>query len=304
VFSRRPIRGWPISYPVEACPEVGRSGNWFRSGDRLVLLLDEDPTPLAGGAEDASAAVPNGDLPAEPNGGAPAEPDAGAPSEPDGGAPSEPPEGAQGELYGARRSPSWRLRRIQRALNQLRRLRLRPTGVADPQTRSALRSYQRQKGLAPHGQADYQTEAALTYEMADALRGYELEGPEIDSCVRRCKESLDSCIAAGGGLQCLANWSTCLQSCAFGTEPPPTPTPVPPTPPGPCPPRPTLRLGSTGRAVMELQSRLNANGATPPLKVDGSFGPVTGSAVRAFQRSRGLTADGIVGPKTWAKLGC
>ncbi|MFH9608278.1 peptidoglycan-binding protein [Streptomyces sp. NPDC017448] len=36
--------------------------------------------------------------------------------------------------------------------------------------------------------------------------------------------------------------------------------------------------------------------------VDGVFGAGTESAVKAFQRSRGLTADGKVGPNTWSKL--
>jgi peptidoglycan hydrolase-like protein with peptidoglycan-binding domain len=34
----------------------------------------------------------------------------------------------------------------------------------------------------------------------------------------------------------------------------------------------------------------------------GNFGPKTEAAVRAFQRSKGLVPDGIVGPKTWAAL--
>ena len=38
------------------------------------------------------------------------------------------------------------------------------------------------------------------------------------------------------------------------------------------------------------------------MTVDGSFGSGTASAVRAFQRLFGLTADGVVGAGTWAKL--
>ena len=35
---------------------------------------------------------------------------------------------------------------------------------------------------------------------------------------------------------------------------------------------------------------------------DGIFGQNTKNAVIAFQRAKGLIADGIVGPKTWSKL--
>jgi lysozyme len=37
-------------------------------------------------------------------------------------------------------------------------------------------------------------------------------------------------------------------------------------------------------------------------KVDGVFGAKTEAAVKAYQKRHGLTVDGVVGPKTWAKL--
>lgn len=57
-----------------------------------------------------------------------------------------------------------------------------------------------------------------------------------------------------------------------------------------------LQRGSKGTQVRALQQALNAQGAR--LKVDGDFGPKTQAAVRHFQASRGLVADGIVGPRT------
>lgn len=65
---------------------------------------------------------------------------------------------------------------------------------------------------------------------------------------------------------------------------------------------PTLRSGARGAAVTQLQNKLRAAGFNPGAS-DGVFGPKTQSAVKAFQQSRGLVADGIVGPKTWDKLG-
>ena len=50
-----------------------------------------------------------------------------------------------------------------------------------------------------------------------------------------------------------------------------------------------------------LQQALNQEGAG--LEVDGKFGSKTEAAVKNFQQSNGLKADGICGPKTWAELG-
>jgi putative chitinase len=62
-----------------------------------------------------------------------------------------------------------------------------------------------------------------------------------------------------------------------------------------------LRIGDTGRAVEALQSALKERGFDPGL-VDGAFGAGTEAAVLAFQRSEGLLADGVAGPRTQAAL--
>lgn len=64
---------------------------------------------------------------------------------------------------------------------------------------------------------------------------------------------------------------------------------------------PTLRQGSSGPAVRDLQNKLKAAGFNPG-PIDGAFGPKTKAAVVAFQRAQGITVDGIVGPQTWGKL--
>jgi peptidoglycan hydrolase-like protein with peptidoglycan-binding domain len=65
--------------------------------------------------------------------------------------------------------------------------------------------------------------------------------------------------------------------------------------------RPTLSLGSTGADVRRLQRALTAALART-VTIDGTFGTQTDQAVRDYQRSRGLSADGIVGSQTWDAL--
>ena len=63
---------------------------------------------------------------------------------------------------------------------------------------------------------------------------------------------------------------------------------------------PALKKGNKGEYVKLLQKKLIEQGyALPKYGNDGDFGSETESAVKAFQRDHGLTADGIVGKKTW-----
>ncbi|NLN42114.1 MAG: hypothetical protein GX160_09070, partial [Clostridiales bacterium] len=63
-----------------------------------------------------------------------------------------------------------------------------------------------------------------------------------------------------------------------------------------------LKLGSSGSEVREIQSRLKDLGYFKYPNITGYYGTITRDAVKAFQTSKGLAADGIVGSKTWAAL--
>lgn len=56
-----------------------------------------------------------------------------------------------------------------------------------------------------------------------------------------------------------------------------------------------LQIGSKGTNVSQLQTFLK-------ITADGSFGPNTQKAVMQWQQQNGLTADGVVGPQTLAKM--
>lgn len=101
-------------------------------------------------------------------------------------------------------------------------------------------------------------------------------------------------------------------SSSKSTAPPVTTPTVPPAPkttaaattnttPTATAPSQTLSPGATGSEVKNLQNSLTALGYNPG-KADGSYGPSTQAAVAEFQKANGLTADGVVGPATLAKL--
>jgi len=63
-----------------------------------------------------------------------------------------------------------------------------------------------------------------------------------------------------------------------------------------------LKMGSRGTAVKNLQRKLKELGFNPGA-IDGDFGPGAQAAVLAFQKSKGLLADGVAGPGTLYALG-
>lgn len=64
-----------------------------------------------------------------------------------------------------------------------------------------------------------------------------------------------------------------------------------------------LNQGSKGDCVKALQILLIGYGfSCGSSGADGSFGPATLSAVKKYQKTKGLSVDGSVGPKTWKSL--
>lgn len=64
-----------------------------------------------------------------------------------------------------------------------------------------------------------------------------------------------------------------------------------------------LRKGAKGSSVKAMQILLIGYDCyCGGYGADGSFGPGTDSALRSYQKTKGLGVDGICGPKTWAKL--
>ena len=64
----------------------------------------------------------------------------------------------------------------------------------------------------------------------------------------------------------------------------------------------TLKLGSSGSEVTALQERLLKLGYLDYPSATGNYGTTTKTAVTRFQRNNGLTADGIAGSATQARL--
>ena len=64
---------------------------------------------------------------------------------------------------------------------------------------------------------------------------------------------------------------------------------------------PIIKQGDKGFTVVAVQTLLSKHNFSVNY-IDGDFGPDTLAKVKALQKAKGLTADGIVGRDTWVKL--
>lgn len=166
-------------------------------------------------------------------------------------------------------------------------------GLAGPGTVDALEV---KAGYAPDGKLDtagsntvkkVQVEVNLANQTDLAVDG--ILGPQSASAIH-------TYLARGGKLAGLASQPTAM--------PKPKPKPTPPAPKV----LSTISVGSSGSLVKELQNFMlkEFSAYSGSIKrtggADGSFGNGTKAVIEQFQSRTGLAADGVVGPKTWAKL--
>jgi putative peptidoglycan binding protein len=162
------------------------------------------------------------------------------------------PYGLVSEPYSGEPAPSGSeyTRWVQDSLNRILGLRLPVTGVMGPEIRSAVRSFQKQKGLPVSGIVGPDTEKALL----DAGRPADAAAPPAEPQPEPAQDQGEFYEFETLDLESLASM-------------------------------PTLRQGSRGSPVADLQRRLAAVGFSPGA-ADGIFGSLTDAAVRSFQRAR------------------
>jgi len=164
--------------------------------------------------------------------------------------------------------------RVQQRLQRLDYFEEQPTGYFGDITENALKRFQRDRGLKPDGILGPNTEAALFGESQ----------PNSDSPFNNSgflsgdRES--SAPVATAEPQATATAEVEVDSQATAR---------------------LLKLRDKGDRVRQLQIRLEKAGFSPG-EADGIFGEQTREAVLGFQRSRGLTVDGIAGRETLSAL--
>ena len=154
------------------------------------------------------------------------------------------------------------VRDLQTMLNQIG-YNLAVDGIFGAATDEAVRQFQTSVGIAVDGQAGKNTIARLR-ETIKAMQ------PQHDSWVWSLQDELNRSYNAGLAEDGMPGSKT-LAAC------------------------PLLMEGARGNIVKLIQQRVSTSD-------DGIWGYKTTTAVKAYQTTHGLNADGIIGPKTWRML--
>ena len=145
-------------------------------------------------------------------------------------------------------------------------------GVMGGQTRSAVRKFQKEKGLKQTGKIDSVTYLALNRQKETATEPSKIES-EKDSFASVSEQSQEINVVVEEKNKSRADIQDEIMA---------------------------YRLKSKGR-TRQIQAALKKAGFYKG-EIDGKEGPQTKGAIKAFQRAKGLNPDGVVGPKTWEEL--
>ncbi len=149
-------------------------------------------------------------------------------------------------------------------------------GDFGPQTETALRDYQNDKGLKATGVLDEQTKQNMENNFGIGVLDH---GHRPDTYGSPYRKGAEGSITHNGDRGTSVNLGGPSLKVLQNSDV-----------------QETVRIGSKGQEVMDLQNKLNNHGYD--VAVDGNFGPGTKDAVTDFQQKNGLEADGIVGPAT------
>jgi len=218
------------------------------------------------------------------------------------------------------------VQRIQRCLNSVNNAGLTADGIFGPLTQNAVMNFQRSRGLNPDGVVGPLTWGALMPACygsgggaMGAYPGFLIRQGDRNDYVRQIQTCLNRVQNAGlatdgtfgpltfaavrnfqqsrglnpDGIVGPLTWGALASACntdsgtaagAMGAYP-----------------GTLIRQGDRNDYVQQIQTCLNRVHGSG-LATDGSFGPITHTAVVSYQRAHGLTPDGIVGPLTWEHL--
>jgi len=144
-------------------------------------------------------------------------------------------------------------------------------GVMRGQTRSAIRKFQKQKGLKQTGKIDSVTHLALNREKETIKEPPEIESEKYSFAhVSKQEQEIN---VVPGEKKSRADVQDEIMS---------------------------YRLKSKNR-IEQIQAALKKAGFYKG-EIDGEEGPQAKRAIKAFQKARGLNPDGVAGPKTWEEL--